>query len=102
MSLQKVLNMKINLVATIAISILASASTIVISQALDPLFVSSASETSQPLAVTTSNVTNCETGVYSPVQNTCVSKEVFDNEMQRLFAALGIDTSIYGLGKNNN
>lgn len=45
---------------------------------------------------------DCGSKVYSPVQRNCVSKEVFDQEMKRLFAALGIDTSIYGLGKKAN
>ncbi|WP_026481147.1 hypothetical protein [Ahrensia sp. 13_GOM-1096m] len=38
---------------------------------------------------------NCGDLVYSPVQNSCVEKAVFNDEMQRLFVALGIDPSIY-------
>jgi len=45
------------------------------------------------------SVLDCPEGVYSPVQRACVSREVFDAEMQRLFSALGIDTSAYGLGQ---
>lgn len=38
---------------------------------------------------------DCEQLVYSPVQNKCVTAEIFDQEMARLFSALGIDSSIY-------
>lgn len=38
---------------------------------------------------------DCEQLVYSPVQNKCVTAEVFDQEMAWLFSALGIDSSIY-------
>ena len=48
-----------------------------------------------PLPSATS-VLECGENVYSPVQRQCVSKQVFDGEMKRLFAALGIDASIYG------
>ncbi len=37
----------------------------------------------------------CGAQVYSPVQNSCVDQSVFDDEMKRLFTALGIDPSIY-------
>jgi len=45
---------------------------------------------------TTASVLDCGAEVYSPVQRQCVSQEIFDGEMARLFAALGIDASIYG------
>ena len=48
------------------------------------------------------SVLDCGSKVYSPVQKTCVARDVFDAEMQRLFVALGIDTSAYGLGGDNN
>lgn len=38
---------------------------------------------------------NCTQGVYSPVQNTCVSQTVFDQEMKNIFTALGLKTDIY-------
>lgn len=38
---------------------------------------------------------DCDELVYSPVQNKCVTQDVFDLEMARLFTALGIDSSIY-------
>ena len=68
------------------------------------------SDKSAPLTAATASlsvasqasVLDCSSGVYSPVQKTCVSREVFDAEMQRLFAALGIDTSAYGLNGNTN
>lgn len=40
------------------------------------------------------NTLDCEQLIYSPVQNKCVSKEVFEREMARLFSALGVDASI--------
>lgn len=44
---------------------------------------------------------NCDEGVYSPVQNKCVSQDIFDQEMMRLYSALGIDVSIYQLNGGN-
>ena len=41
------------------------------------------------------SVLDCTSGVYSPVQHKCVPQMVFDEEMQRLFSALGLDTQIY-------
>lgn len=38
---------------------------------------------------------DCGQQVYSPVQNKCVSQDIFDEEMTTLFSALGIDISIY-------
>lgn len=40
-------------------------------------------------------VIECGELVYSPVQSVCVDRATFDEEMQRLFSALGIDTKIY-------
>lgn len=60
-----------------------------------------AATTSLSVASQTS-VLDCGIEIYSPVQKTCVSRKVFDAEMQRLFAALGIDTSAYGLNGNTN
>ena len=47
---------------------------------------------------------DCDDGVYSPVQNKCVSQDIFDQEMMRLYSALGIDVSILQLngGKNES
>ena len=41
------------------------------------------------------SVLECANGVYSPVQRKCVEQTVFDEEMKRLFSALGLDTQIY-------
>lgn len=49
----------------------------------------------------TQSALECGAKVYSPVQRQCVSQEIFDGEMKRLFAALGIDTSIYDQSENN-
>ena len=46
---------------------------------------------------TKKDVLDCNQLVYSPVQNKWVSQDVFDEEMIKLFAALGIDTSIYSM-----
>jgi hypothetical protein len=43
------------------------------------------------------SIIECNQLVYSPIQNKCVSLEVFDGEMKNLFSALGIDTSIYSM-----
>ena len=48
------------------------------------------------------SVLECGQEVYSPVQRKCVSKQIFDEEMKRLFAALGIDASIYSPDTENN
>lgn len=53
---------------------------------------------------TTSTAAAIECGeeIYSPIQRTCVTKEVFDSEMKRLFAALGLDASVYTSGSDTN
>lgn len=102
MAFRNLLNVKINLLGAIAVSVMASASTIVLSKVIDPLVNTNQMTPASGLAVTATSAVTCKEGVYSPVQKICVSQQVFDAEMQRLFAALGIDTSIYDLGGNNN
>ena len=53
-------------------------------------------------AVSSSSVLECGERLYSPVQRKCVSKQIFDDEMKRLFAALGINASIYASDDREN
>lgn len=93
--LSRLLSIKTNLIGTALTSVFASFVTVLVTNALSV----QSSHTAQPVPVIASANTaiDCETGVYSPVQNKCVDQEKFDAEMKRLFAALGIDNSIYNL-----
>ena len=53
-------------------------------------------------AMTTESVLECGSDVYSPIQRKCVTHQVFDGEMKRLFAALGIDASVYSPKEDTN
>lgn len=44
---------------------------------------------------------DCADKIYSPVQNKCVSQTVFDQEIVRLYSALGIDVSVLQLNGDN-
>lgn len=101
MTIRKLLDYKTNLVGTAIISVLASASTLALSKAMDQVVVQPVTIQPAPITATGVQITACENGLYSPVQRRCVSKQVFDVEMKRLFSALGIDTSVYELGRNN-
>lgn len=102
--LSQIIGVKTNIVGTVIIASVASVLTTLASS----FFISS--DKSGPLtaapashSVTSqASVLDCGSEIYSPVQKTCVSREVFDEEMQRLFAALGIDTRAYGLNGNTN
>ncbi len=96
MCTRNLLEYKINVVGTVVISIVASATTLLLANTVDSLFAPAQITTSTaPVTARTTSVVECEDGLYSPVQRACVSKEIFDAEMQRLFSALGIDTSAY-------
>ena len=96
MCTRNLLEYKINVVGTVAISIVASATTLVLANTVDSLFAPVQITTSTaPVTASTTSVVECDDGLYSPIQRACVSKEIFDTEMQRLFSALGIDTSAY-------
>ncbi len=95
-NLNKIMLAKTNVIGTIGIACLAS----VLTTMATWFFAHGSLLRSPPIAgetntVTASSVLDCENGVYSPVQRRCVSQEVFDAEMKRLFVALGIDTSVY-------
>ncbi len=98
--LRKIMLIKTNVFGTIAIAILSSACTILFSQFLTSINVAGV-PSPQQMAMTSASSIQCEDGVYSPVQRGCVDQSVFDAEMKRLFAALGIDTSIYNLENKN-
>ncbi len=96
--IKNLLETKTNIFGTIAIACLAS---LVTSTAMNwandqPGDASNQTQLTNVAIPQGPSVVDCETGVYSPVQNKCVSKVVFNQEMQRLFAALGINSSIYG------
>ena len=96
MCTRNLLEYKINVVGTVAISIVASTTILMLAKTVDNLFSPGQITTSTaPLTAGTTSVVECEDGLYSPVQRACVSKEIFYAEMQRLFSALGIDTSAY-------
>lgn len=96
-----ILNLRSNLVGTIAVAILSSLTTTLAIGYFGgghSLQAGSSSITSPSPIASGPSVLDCENGVYSPVQKKCVSQDIFDAEMKRLFAALGIDTSIYQSG----
>lgn len=41
------------------------------------------------------SIMDCGEYVFSPIQKNCVKREVFDAEMNKLFAALGLDIKPY-------
>lgn len=96
-AVRNLVELKANVLGTIAIACIASLTT-----SLATSYFSSeeqaALSSSSPATFATS-VIECGSEVYSPVQKKCVDQKTFDMEMQRLFAALGIDTEVYGLGK---
>ena len=88
------------MVGAALISVLASASTLVLVNVIERALVPTIAIKPGAFGASVTHVTACDEGLYSPVQKTCVSKQVFDAEMQRLFSALGIDTSVYNLEHN--
>lgn len=99
-----IISFKTNVVGTVMIASVASVLTTLTSSYLiapDKSAPITAATTSLSVASQTS-VLDCGSEIYSPVQKTCVSREIFEAEMQRLFIALGIDTTAYGLGGDNN
>jgi hypothetical protein len=102
--LSQIIGVKTNIIGTVIIALIASVMTTLTSSYLV------SSDKSVPLAAATASlsvasqtsVLDCGSEIYSPVQKTCVSREIFEAEMQRLFTALGIATTAYGLGGDNN
>ena len=104
MPFKNIIHAKTNIFGTMAIAVIASASTLVLANWISPIVVHVSNKpTSSALMnpVAASSTLDCDQGVYSPVQRACVDQAVFNDEMKRLFAALGIDTSIYQQGEKN-
>lgn len=101
MWIKQLLAYKTNMLGVMAIAIVTSMTTVAAQNWLmtwnDP-----APSVVPSLTTSASDALKCTNGVYSPVQRKCVSKEVFDGEMKRLFAALGIDASIYSKNAGTN
>lgn len=94
--MHKLLNYRASIIATVFIAILSSIASISTYEFIIKSDVSGGTQLANSSASTiSSTVLDCEVGVYSPVQNKCVSMEVFDREMRRLFSAIGIDASPY-------
>jgi len=102
------LNTKTNVFVTLIMVVVSSVTTLLFAVNLGFIVPLS---TSDPLAgslalIASSNpgspVLDCDAGVYSPVQNKCVSRAVFDAEMQRLFTALGLDGTLYQQSETTN
>lgn len=96
MQMSSLLNFKANIVGTAFVAILSTSITILAYEIIikDEVGVSlPLTEASKPALGTT--VLDCDEGLYSPIQKTCVSQTVFDLEMKKLFTALGIDASPY-------
>jgi len=102
MFFKKLINLKINLIAVVGIAVISSVATMTTAKLWDSVFVSDStavpqtlSSSSSPLPNLAGSVLECGTDVYSPVQKRCVDQATFDQEMTRLFAALGLDSKLY-------
>ena len=105
MRLRTLLACKTNLIGTVAIALLSSVSTVFFAHWMDGWGEREAvRSTGIPLVAaqptSSAAITDCSSGVYSPVQKTCVDQQTFDEEMQRLFLALGLDPGIYASGED--
>ena len=88
--------MKLNAIGVVAVALMCSSFTLTGSYFIEQILLTPAPEPTPILsAVPSTSVLECSEGVYSPVQRACVSQDIFDAEMKRLFSALGIDTAIY-------
>jgi len=101
-STKAIINLKINLIAVVGIAVISSVATMTTAKLWDSVSVSDGSAVPQTLSSSSSpppnlagSVLKCGTDVYSPVQKRCVDQTTFDQEMTRLFAALGLDSKLY-------
>lgn len=101
MSANGILKMKVNIWGTLAIAIVASITTTFALEWIRFDAPASSALSASNLTTASLSVLDCDEGVYSPVQRKCVLQAVFDAEMNRLFAALGLDTSIYRSNPEN-
>lgn len=100
MRLNRILALKTNVIGTIAIALVSSVATVFAADWLEQrsnknLGTLQGASPSARIAPLGTALTDCEAGIYSPVQKACVDQATFDAEMQRLFLALGLDPSIY-------
>lgn len=93
---QTLTEMKLNAFGVVVVALLCSSFTLIGSHFIEQKILTTAPEPTSILnAVPITSVLECTEGVYSPVQRQCVSQNIFDAEMKRLFSALGINTAIY-------
>lgn len=97
MSMQKLINLKTNILGVVSIALLSSLATVFFINLLEGQFQASIEQPAQStaLALAPTGILDCEKGVYSPVQRLCVDQAIFDAEMKRLFAALGLNSKAY-------
>ena len=102
------LTLKTNVIGAAAIAIFSSAATVLFAQwVLQPVGLVAQSMTlpaqpSMAQVAAGADPMACDVHAYSPVQRRCVDQKVFDAEMKRLFAALGLDAGIYQSGTSED
>ena len=99
--LTKVLRARTNIIGTALIAAGSSLLTIFATSGFATFERQSVTPSVLP-ALSANSALECGDEIYSPVQRKCVSKQVFDAEMKRLFAALGIDASVYSADGETN
>lgn len=108
MRLQYLLTVKTNVFGVAAIALISSAATAGLSHWLQQDGADLAQRQLLPVQQKTvakapsTDLLVCEDGVYSPIQKTCVDQATFDDEMTRLFAALGLDAGAYATDPPQN
>ena len=97
MKLQKLIDVKTNILGVVSIALLSSLATVLFTNCLEGQIFNSIEQPAQTasIALAPSGILNCKKGVYSPVQRLCVDQATFDAEMKRLFVALGLNSKVY-------
>ncbi|MCP4936180.1 MAG: hypothetical protein GY927_18750 [bacterium] len=96
--MRSLLQAKTNILTALLIALISSATTAYFSHWLDTPQSGNFTITGNTLArfqADSRAVLECGERIYSPVQNQCVTRAVFDEEMKRLYAALGIETAAF-------
>ncbi len=95
--MQKLINLKTNVLGVLSIAVLSSLATVLFTQLLEGQFLTPIEQPAQSASIpmAPSGIMECKKGVYSPVQRLCVDQATFDAEMKRLFTALGLDSKAY-------
>jgi hypothetical protein len=109
LSFNKILAKQINMVGVIFISVMSSIFTVFVANGLsflpppNPLATTDIQEPLDKVLLSKkpATMTHCGEFLFSPIQKKCVPKDVFDAEMNRLFAALGLDTKPYQRNQDN-